>query len=111
MQVGAFDQPEVGGNIAAGVNEDDVAGDQVFRVDLPNFAVASDQCARRCQLLEGGDCFFRLVLLNHADSGVQKNDQQDDCGVGVFADKQRDDRGSQQDVDQHVLQLGKEQGQ
>ena len=109
MQVCTLDQPEVGGNIAAGINQDDVAGNQVLGIDLPNLAVAPDQCMRGRQLLEGGDGLFRLVFLKNADGGVQQHDQQDDHGVGVFADEQRNDCGTKQDVDQHVLQLGEEQ--
>jgi len=48
------------------------------------------------------------VLLQDADDAVQDDDGQNDDGVHVFADDDRDDGRAEQDVDQHVLHLFEE---
>ncbi len=56
-------------------------------------------------LPQGGDGLFGLRFLNHPDHGVEDNDEHDGDGIDILAQKERNDRGDDQDDHEKIVEL------
>ena len=104
-ELGRVDDAEVGGHLLARLQRDEVAADQVLGRDgavLPGTHDAGLAPDHRPQAVEGGE---GLRLLDEADQRVDQDHAQDDRGVDVLTEQQRRQGGSQEDVDQRVVEL------
>ena len=79
---GALDDAAVRGDGVAGLEQDDVAGDQIGARQVLEPPVADDLGLGGAHLLEGGEGLLGLGLLDHAEHGVDDDDGEDDDDVG-----------------------------
>ena len=98
-QAVAFEEAEVGRYAVAGLEQDDVTGDEVGRVEgllvsfAPHHGLGGKHGADRVEGL------FRFALLDHANESVDHDDTENDTGVDPFIEKRGADRGGEKDVD------------
>ncbi len=107
-QLAHLEQPQVGRHLVARSQQDDVSGHQLARVDalaLPAAQHGGLGGQRARQRLERTQ---RLALLDEADHRVEEDHAEDHRRIGIRADRQLDDGGHQQDVDQHLVKLQQE---
>ena len=76
----SVEDPPVGGDDVAGLDLDDVAGDDVDRRDEGHRAVAQHLRLRHLQVRQGVDARPRLQLLPGAEDDVEQDEQRDDHG-------------------------------
>ena len=107
-----MDQAGIGGNEIAGLQLDDIAGDQVGGVDDALLTVADDAGVGSGQVFQGIQRLFGLALLVHAHDGVEDDDEQDERGLEqlapvLFHDHHHKghDGGGDEDQDHDVLEL------
>ena len=110
LQAGALDDAAVGGHGVAGLQDDDVAGDQLVAAEHDHLSVPQHLAGCRRHLLEGLNGLLRLALLVHAQHGVDEHHDQDDEHIrealaGVGGGDAGDRRGHQQNNDHGVAQL------
>ena len=82
LEAGAGEQAAVGGDCVARFEQDDVAGDKLLAVDRDELTVAQHLRGGSGHLLQRLDGFLGLVLLIHAEHGVDDDDGEDDDNVG-----------------------------
>ena len=82
LEAGAGEQAAVGGDCVARFEQDDVAGDKLLAVDRDELTVAQNLRGGSGHLLQRLDGFLGLVLLIHAEHGVDDDDGEDDDNVG-----------------------------
>ena len=114
LQVRHLDEAGVRRNLVAGLDQHDVAGDDVMGRDALAIAVANDRGFRRGERHQGADRFLRARLLDEAEHGVEHDDRHDDdrlVGQGALARvlqhpfDHRDHDGDQQDDHQEIFEL------
>ena len=105
-----LDEAGVHRNLVPGLEEQDISGDKVTRGDVLFLAVAQDCYRRREHLLEGRQRPFGPVLLDKPEDGADQDDNGDHQRIHPFTDQQREAGGRQEDDDEQVLELLKEQG-
>ena len=110
-QVDRLDEAHVGGHVVAGLQQDHVAGHQLARGHHPGGAVAHHPRLGGGHLLQGRERLLGLGFLHHADDGVQDDDEDDRSRVHPLAEHEGDDRGRDQDDDEEVLELRREEGE
>ncbi len=84
-QIDRFDHTAVGGDGAAGFQQDDIAGDQIARRRLLDMTAAANAHVGDGHFLQGGHGLFGAVFLSEAEDGIEYDDDQDDDGVFIFA--------------------------
>ena len=107
-EIDGLDQPEVGGYAIAGAKHHEIARDELARRDGHLLAIAQD-VRGRCRHLP--ECFegpAGAVLLEEPEQHGEQHDHRDRDRLERVAEKAGDDRGAEQDDDQHVLELGRE---
>ena len=105
LQLRDFDQPQVGGNLVAGLQQHDVAGHQHgggYHLHRP---AAQHGGVGRGQLAQRRHGLVRTPCLHKADHGIEHHDDEDDQRVGDLAHQPRDDGGTQQHQHHEVLEL------
>jgi len=98
-------QPQVGRHAVARGQQHHIAGHQVCSVDLLALAIAQHHGMRRQHGADGIQRRFGLALLHKADGGIDQHRRQQHTGVHPVAEKGRDHRCGQHDVQQHVVEL------
>ena len=96
---------KIGGNLAAGIQKNNVAGNQIACGDLPRSAVLQYDGAGTCHFLQGVQRALGFALLNHANHCVDQDHRQNDGSVTVFSEKQGDGCGDEQNEDQRIVEL------
>ena len=104
-QRGGLDEPAVGRDSVARLEQHDVAGDELFGADSVSIAVAHDGRSRCRELLERLEGLLGAVLLHEAEHAVEQQDREDRDRFEHLALDRRDDHGEQEDVDHEVLEL------
>ena len=102
------DEPEVGGNAIARLSQDDVADDQAFDRNREPPAVAHDRRLAREHAANRVQRLFGAALLDEADCRVDDDYAEDDHGIDAVAEQEGDQRRSEQDINQEVVDLGEE---
>ena len=96
--VAACEQAPVRGDDVAGLDRDDVAGDELLGRELDQRAVAAHLRLDDHHLLQRGDGRCGLALLAQAEDGVQERQQdQDDAGAVLLERDDAADAGDEQD--------------
>ena len=93
------------------MQEHQVARHQLFGRHGQALAAADRHCLRREHVPDGIQRPLGLAFLDEAEHRVDHDDAQDHRRVDPVRERGRDRRGSQQDVDQHVVELGEEPAQ
>ena len=104
-----------GRHLVADADLDDVAGDELLGGEVGHELAAADALRRRrLHLLERLERRLGVVLLPHADDGVDHEDEQDDEGLDEGLDAlallearehEREHRRAEQDLDEQVVEL------
>ena len=81
LQTGGVNQPGVGGDRRARLQDQDVTRDDVSCRDLDQVTVATNSHAGHCHQLECLNRSLGPVLLHEAESGIEDHDHQDHDGV------------------------------
>jgi hypothetical protein len=108
QQAARPDEPEVGGNAVAGLDQHDVPGHDLGRRDADPASVPHDVGARGDHAADGGERVLGLALLHKADDRVYHYHGDDDDGVDVVAECPCNDGAGKEDVDQRVVELRQE---
>ena len=104
-EIARLQKTQIGGHTLAYLQHDDVAGDDLFGVDDPLFAVTDHFGFGVEHLPQGIDLFCRFVLLNKTEYTVEQNDDRDcDC-IGDFADRRGDGSREEQYENQCIGKL------
>ena len=93
----------------AGLQQHDVAGDELPRRNARLRAVAQDPDRGRQHLLQRVEGIVRAIFLDEAQHGAEQHDHRDDRRVDDLSKQRREDRRDEQDDDERVLELGEEQ--
>jgi hypothetical protein len=109
-QVDRLEQAQVGRDVVAGLQEDDVARHQLGGRDGDAVAVAQGLGVRRGQLLQGSQGLLGPLLLDDAEHRVEHDDRHDRGRLDVIAEQGRDQRGRDQQDDDEVVELVPQQG-
>ncbi len=105
LQLGLLDQSRVGAHGVTGGQQQDVARDQLACLQQRLVAVAQGAHAHAGQAAQGGHGTLGAAFLEGADERVDDDHRQDHRGVAVVAQRHRQHRGHEQDVDQRALEL------
>ncbi len=108
LQLGLLDQARIGRHRVAGGQQHDVAGHQLARREHLLAAVAQHAHLQRGQPAQRGHRALGAAFLEAADQRVDQHHRQDDHRVAVVAQRHRQHRGDEQDVDQRALELARE---
>ena len=102
------EEPGVGGDVVAALQDDPVAGHEVAGRDRlqPSFPEDLGQGGR--ESLEGRDRTFGPLLLDEADDAVQQHDGQDRQRVDHIAHQAGDQGGRDEDADDRLEELAEE---
>ena len=106
-------EPEVGGNAVAGFGQHDVADHEAFGGNGQPPPVAQDRGLARQHRANGLERLFRPPFLNESDRRIDEDDGEDDHGVESVTQQDGDERRSEEDIDQEVVELSehaREQG-
>ena len=101
-------QTAVGRDDVAGLDRDDVAGDQLFSVHLEQLAVAVHLGLDEHHLLQGGDGRGCLPLLVHPQDRVEDRQQEQHEAGAPLLDRQAADAGDEQHDLHRVVVLADE---
>ena len=104
-----LEQARIGGDPVAGIEQHDVAADEVARADRRVTPIAYDGHRRREHLFERVERALGLVLLQIAEQRAEQHDGEDDGRVHDLAEGGRQRRGDEQDDDEGVLELPDEE--
>ena len=105
LQRVVLDNASVRDDQVAGLQRQDIAGDNLFGRDLDLSAVAHDLGVGRRKRLQALQRFFRLEVLDGAEDGVEGDDRHDDDGALPVAGDCGDQRSDDQDNNQQILKL------
>jgi len=108
FQVAGGEQPQVCGNFVAGVEQNNVASNQISRVDFHLFSVADDLRFQGEHFFDVFQRPFRLVFLEETDEGIYQCHQQYHCGVEIVLQHRRDQGRREKDVDENVIKMFQE---
>ena len=111
LEVHRLHQPKVRRNEIARFEQHDVPGDEFAAGNDNLVPVADHGRVRRGHLLERRKRLLGLGFLDHADDGVQGDDEHDRDRVHVLAQRQRHQRRDHQDDDEVVVELVHQQRQ
>ena len=100
-----MDNASVGDCHVPCLEDDDVAGNDLFGVDFNFLSVADDLGGRRRQGFEAFQRLFRLDVLHGAENGVHRDNGENDDGALEIAREDRDDRRGNQNQHQQVGKL------
>ena len=105
---GAFNQPQIGRDQAAGLDQHDVTRHQLVCHDFNNHSIAQYAGGGRGKFFQRRHGALGTVFLDKADNGIEQHDHQDGNGVDGFADESGDHRGTQQHQDHEIGELAEE---
>ena len=105
VQFVLVDQPEVGRHAVAGGQHDDVAGDQLRRVELLAMAAPAHGYRGGDASRQSGQRPFGLGLLPVANEGIDQHDAENHAGVHDFTEGGGDRAGGDQHQDQRLHDL------
>ncbi len=110
LQRDSFDELSVGRDFLAGVQDDDVADDDVLAGYFVDFPAPQDGDGRfLAHLVQQVEFLVGVVFEVEADAGGQEDCEEDADGLGVLVfndgDDEREDRSYQQDADDRVLEF------
>ncbi len=108
---GVPDDPAVGRDVVAGLDLDEIAGDELAGRDEEGRTAADGLGAGRGQAPQSGQALLGPVFLDQAEDGVEDDDGQDGHGVHPFLEEARDQGGGDEDADHEALELVEEDGQ
>ncbi len=110
-QLARLEQAQIGGHFVAGGEQHDVADYHLFRRDLAALAVAQHRRIERQHVADGVQRALGLAFLDHADDGVDQHHANDHAAIHPMGEQCGDQRGSQQHVDEDVVELAGETDQ
>jgi len=101
----SFRQAQVGRYAIARLDDDNVAGHKIGRIDLCGPAMSDRPGPAGEQLSDGGQRLFGALLLNESDNRVDDDHAGDDRGVRPMTEDRGRDRRREQDIDQEISEL------
>jgi hypothetical protein len=101
----SYDDPPIGGNPIAGVEQHDIAGHHRRRGDLGGVAVATDGGRLDEHRPQGREARFGPTLLDEPQDGVEHEHDGDDDGVLQLADHPGEHGGPEQHQHEQVAEL------
>ena len=107
-QVLHVDQAKVRRDLVAGLEQHDVARDQLVRWDQASLAAAHGPGLCRQHVADRVQGLLGFPFLNEAEQRVKEHYPQNDRRVEPQADHQLDEAGAQQHIDQDIVQLQEE---
>ena len=107
-QVDRLDQPQVGGDVVAGLQEDHIAGDQFAGRDGDAMSVSEDPRLGGSHLAQGGQGLLRPPLLDRPQDGVEDDDGQDSPCLFDLPQGEGDQSSADEDPHQKVVKLVEE---
>jgi len=111
LQAVGLQQAELRGNFVACLQEHDVPGNQLLTVDSAALAAAQNRSARSQHPADGLHRFFGLAFLNETNDCVGNYYGKNHQRICHVIQQRRDDGGSEQHVNQDVVELQQEAGQ
>ena len=108
LRLRSSDEPHVGRHLVAGLQEHDVARDELGRGQRALAPAPDHDRIRRRHRAQRLDRLARPVLLHEADDGVEDDHAADDEAIEHLAGEDGERRGGEQDVDQRVPDLPQE---
>ena len=108
LQVHRFEKPQIRGYVSSSIQDDDISGYDLVGGNLDDFAVPPHQCRRSGHLLQRFYRLFGFVLLGDADDRVQYDDEQDNDRIHILAYDERDQRCSEENIDEPIFKLREE---
>ena len=106
-----LEQAHVGGNLVARLQQHDVARHEIRAVHRHTATVPQDRGMRRQHVADGRHRLLRLAFLDEADHGIGKHDRKDHTGIDPVLEGSRDDGCTEEDVDQHIVELAEKAAQ
>ncbi len=106
-----LDQPNVRRHPHAGLEQQQIARDDAFAVDVEGAPRPVHAGTGGHELGQGVHLALRAQLVHEADQRVDQEHGSDEGGVGQLPQEQRDARGHDQNVDQGALELANQDAQ
>ena len=101
-------EAKVGRDLVAGLQQDDVAGNQFFGRDHARFPVAHGHGFGRKHVADRIQRFLRFTFLDEAEQSIDDDHAQDHRCVEPFPKEDLSHRGGQKHIDEHVVDLHEE---
>ena len=105
LELGDFDQPQVGRHLVARLQQHDVTRYQGLCLHLQHLAAAHHRRLRRCQPLQRCQRLVGTPGLNKTDGCIEQHDDQNYQGVHQLANHARNDGCGDQHQDHEVAEL------
>jgi hypothetical protein len=105
LQLATMEQPQVSGHFVARLQENDVAGDEDAGSHALRLPGSHDRRLAVERLGKGQNGLDGARFLEEADEGVREHDTEDHRGVDPLLQRGRDEGGSEQDVDEGLMEL------
>ncbi|MND88114.1 hypothetical protein D3C80_801290 [compost metagenome] len=105
LQLVHFEQAHIGGNLVARTQHHDIARHQFAGIDLQLLTAAHDAGRTAEHAAQGSQGFLGLVLLKEADRGIDQRHDDDHQGIGPVPHQCRGQRGRQQNIDEHIVEV------
>ncbi len=110
-QVDGFHQAQIGRDVIAGLEQDDIAGHQLARRNPGAVAVAHDLRLRSRQAPQGRQGFLGAPLLDDPQDGIEDDDRQDRPALQIVPQRHRHDGRPDQKQHDEVVELRQKQAQ
>src|SRR5690606_16569711 len=107
-QAASLEQAQIRWHFVPRFEQHNVAGNQGLAFDAATIAIPKNRGFWSQHLANGVDSFFRLALLNKADDAVDDNHGNNDNRIDKMAEQRSDDGGSQQHIDENVMEMKQE---
>ena len=105
LQIDGLDQSDIGGDLVAGAQEDDIAGHEVARRDFNLLPIAQHRRGGRGHLAQRLDGTLGAVLLHEAQQHRKQHNDGDGDGFDPVPKKGGECRRHKENDDQHILEL------
>ena len=104
-QTVALDQPQIGRNPIAGLQQNQITGHQNLGRQVPPVAIAANPRTRRQHPTDRLHRALGLALLDEADQGIDQHHGSDDRSIDRMPERDRRHCRSQQQMDQEIIEL------
>ncbi len=105
LQLPTTEQSQVGGHLVARLQQHQIARNDGGRIQSGLVAIADDNRLGHQRLTQGFDRLDRFAFLNETDDRVDEDDAENDRGICPLPQRERDDDGNQQNVNQRLMKL------
>ena len=102
------EEPEISGHLIAGLQQYDVAGNQVFPFYRDTFSATNNMGLRSQHMANGIHGLFCLTLLDKTNDGVRNDHRQNDASIHPMTEQCGNNRGSNQYINQNIVKMQNE---